>query len=317
MPACTICGRDVEFIPQYQQWYCRSCGTYPYLQQAYAPQPAYQQAAPQWSAGNPPVIAPTLASARSRMHSSIAMRAGSDARISSAWVAAIVALQIIFPVMAVAAVYWLVLGTYEFDDPLMLALIAAAVVMAMALVVLHGMLVYKLVARRDAHFRRDAILRVGMEEYLSALSLDKKVDVNVERWTMATISQGSADYERSPLTWAMLVSLIAIIPLVGVILLLYCQAFLTRDLQDHEDRQRAHLNLFHQGLLKTGRAGQPLYDWRPLPRRDIAAYVIMSILTVGFFLPYWWYVNIRDMNDHFTAQWGFEDSLLRMLQADG
>jgi hypothetical protein len=219
--------------------------------------------------------------------------------------------------MAVATVYWLVLGTYDIGDPAMLALIILLVMAAMALVVLHGMLVHRLVARRDEHFKRDAILRLGMEEYLYALSLGSKVDLNVERWTMATISQGASDYERSPLTWAMLVSLIAVIPLIGVLLLLYCQAFLTRDLMDHEDRQRAHLHFFHQGLLKSGRANSPLIDWKPLPRRDVAVYIIMTALTLGFFLPYWWYVNITDMNEHFKAQRGFEDRLLAMLQADG
>jgi cbb3-type cytochrome oxidase subunit 3 len=114
-----------------------------------------------------------------------------------------------------------------------------------------------------------------------------------------------------------MVSLIAIIPLVGAILLLYCQAFLTADVQNHADRQKAHNHFFQQGLMKVGKISQPFHEWQPLPKRDTAAYTILTILTVGFFLPYWWYVNIQDMNAHLKSQSEYENRLVQLLQAEG
>ena len=51
-----------------------------------------------------------------------------------------------------------------------------------------------------------------------------------------------------------------------------------------------------------------------MPKRDPAAYVLVSVLTIGFFLPYWWYVNIVDMNSHMRNQWDFESQIIHMTK---
>ena len=58
------------------------------------------------------------------------------------------------------------------------------------------------------------------------------------------------------------------------------------------------------------------YDWVPMHKRDPAAYVLISVLTLSFFLPYWWYVNIVDMNSHMKNQWHFENQLVKMTKEE-
>ncbi|MDO9537431.1 MAG: hypothetical protein Q7J68_03830 [Thermoplasmata archaeon] len=266
----------------------------------------------------PPVMVPNETVAKSRIFNSFMLRAHTDKQISTSWVGAILAFQVILPLIAIMFVFWMFNGTNPTFGALnFVMLLLIVLLMGIVYVIVQGVLVFKLVDRRDNHFLRDRNLRVGMEEYVAASALTKQMDLNVERWTMNTISQGNNDIERSPLMWAMLVSLIAIIPIVGIIFLVYSQAFLTKDVQSHDEKQRSYNQYFEASLMKTGKITQPIYQWQPIPRRDVAIYTILTILTVGFFLPYWWYVNIQDMNAHMQNQMEFENRLVQLLQAEG
>jgi hypothetical protein len=37
-------------------------------------------------------------------------------------------------------------------------------------------------------------------------------------------------------------------------------------------------------------------------------------LTGGLFLIYWYYVLIKDLNEHFRAQWQFEDQIATQMK---
>ena len=108
-----------------------------------------------------------------------------------------------------------------------------------------------------------------------------------------------------------------IIAIIGIIFLMYSQAFLTKDAQEHDERQRAFNQQYMTGVAKAGKPGDAAFIWQPLPRRDVTIYVILTILTLGLFLPYWWYVNIVDMNTHMANQWNFENALIQRIQAEG
>jgi hypothetical protein len=268
---------------------------------------------------NPPVMAPTEIAAKSKINSSLMMRQNSDKIISTNWVWVILLFQIIFPVSAIISIYVLAMGT-DFNVSAVGFLVVAILIVllvSIALAVSHAILIYKLVQRRDEHFRRDAILRQGMEEYLAAMSIGKQIDLNVERWTMNTLHISTASNERSAGLWALLVGLIAIIPMIGVIFLLYSQYFLTKDTQEHDEKQRTFNQYFQNGLMKGGKIKLPIVDWQALPKRDTSVYMIMTILTLGLFLPYWWYVNIQDMNAHLKNQMEFENRFMQILEMEG
>ena len=54
-------------------------------------------------------------------------------------------------------------------------------------------------------------------------------------------------------------------------------------------------------------------SWKALPSRSFVLYFILSIVTLGIFEFYWSYVLIKDFNEHFKAQWQFEDSLMSVI----
>lgn len=331
-PQCSVCGQETVFIPQYQQWYCPRCQRYLLMQpsapmyyppmqyygpQYYAPQ-APPQAEPQQPA-QPPVTGPTHQTASHRIKASLSMRQSSDELISTKWVWAIMLFQIVFPLSAAIMLYAMLTDTSVTltNMGFLLALILTVLLLSIGLAASHSYLIYRLIRRRDSHIGRDSILMEGMSEYLDAVSLKTRIDLNVERWTMTTIRLGNFGVPRSASLWAALTALIGVIPFVGIFFLIYSLMFLTKDVHEHDERQRALNAQFRQGLVKAGKASEPSPAWLPLPRRDAATYIILTILSVGLFLPYWWYVNIQDLNTHMKNQWAFEESLVKALQADG
>jgi len=344
---CPNCGTEMVYYYQNQSWYCHRCQRYAntyqqqynYYQQPYYPvqqpypyaqpytqpyaQPYSQPAAQPYvqPAAQPAAYYPTAAAlpdrdaARSKIYGAMKMRDTTDRIIPISWAVVMVFLQILVPLITVIMLYfWLVNGTINFSMPSSIAVVVGVFLADIAAVIVQSVLVYKLVKRRDEHFRRDGMLRQGMIEYLAAVSIAKKIDINVERWTVNSMHYSVVETDRGPLLWAMLTGLMTIIPIVGLIVLLYCLHFLTRDAQTHDRRQRDFNYQFQLGMLKTGEITAISYDWHPLPKRDTAAYVLLTAFTLGFALPYWWYVNIRDMNTHLQNQWDFEGQLTNMTR---
>ncbi len=326
MPQCTICGQETAFIPQYQQWYCYRCQVYPYAThtqpsyqsppQYYAPAyyaPQYYQPPPAYY--RPPAAVPSFQAAISKVHASFMMRQSADRTVSMAWVWAIVLLQVVLPVSAIITGVALLAGTEstEIDPGHLLLIILAVLIVSIALAAVYALLTYRLVGRRDSHFRRDNLLMEGMGEYLTAVSASTQTDLNVERWTMNTLHVQGMTQDRSASLWAVLV---ALLPIIGIIFLIYCMMFLTKDTHQHDERQRAFNRYFEAGMARSGKEFRASGAWQPLPNRDVAAYVILTVLTVGLFLPYWWYVNIEDMNLHMKNQWEFENALVETFKAE-
>ncbi len=247
------------------------------------------------------------------------MRQATDIQVPAYWAWIIVLFQIVLPVSALITIYILILGSaWEAEVSLgsLLAVILGILLAAIGLAVANSVLVYKLVGRRDGHFRRDFLLSDGMGDYLAATSQATHIDLNVERWTLITLHVSNPPQDRSPALWALLTALIIIIPIIGVVFLFYCLVFLTRDVHRHDERQRAMNLQFEKALLRAGKIGTLSDAWKPLPKRDVAVYVVLSILSLGLFLPYWWYVNIEDMNTHMKNQWEFENALVEKLKAE-
>lgn len=346
---CPTCGTEMVFYHQNQSWYCHRCqryagiqqpvqqpGTYQghynayyqpayqpaytpqYYQTAYAPQ-QYQQYPMQYPQPYgtfypmPPAM-PDQGAARSKIYAAMNMRESADKIISTSWAVGILALQVVIPVITLAMIYFLVSSGSSLSGATAIIALVLTFAMAALTVAFQAVLIYKLVKRRDEHFRRDGLLRQGMIEYLDALSLAEGRDINVERWTMNSMHYSAGETDRSPMLWALLVGLGVMVPVLGIIVMLYSLHFLTRDVQAHHRRQRDFNHQFQMGMLKLGRINAINYDWQPLPNRDTASYVILVVLTLGFALPYWWYVNILDMNRHLQGQWNFEGRLMEMTR---
>ena len=316
-PQCTICGQEVVFIPQYQQWYCDRCRTYPYLQQAQAAaqNANYAHATQPGAFQQPPAVAPDTDQAMSRIRNSFMSRRNIDIIIPPSWAWIILIFQIFLPVSALIVVYIIGANT-EFDlssTRFLITTIMAVTLVAIGLAISHAILVFKLVQRRDMHFKRDIELKEGISEYLAGVSNSKRIEMNVERWTMNWLHLSAHNQERGATLWALLSGL----PVIGLLFLFYVQIFLTKDMQEHDEKQRAFNHQFLTGLLKAGNISEIAFKWQPLPKRDKVAYALLTALTLGMFFPYWWYVNIVDMNTHIKNQWDFEDALIEQLWKEG
>ena len=168
---------------------------------------------------------------------------------------------------------------------------------------------YRLIKRRNGHFRRDRMLREGLINYIRGAASERGLEarMSTELATMTAIhseANGEED-EKSPVLWLVL-SIITF-----GLLSLYVWYFLTKDPHKHDVRQIAFMQQAQSGLSKLEKTVVFPF-WKSLPDRSYFLYLILTWIT-GFFSLYWNYVLITDFNDHFRAQWQVEDQILANL----
>lgn len=182
----------------------------------------------------------------------------------------------------------------------------AAAIVAIILLVLPW---YKLIKRRNGHFRRDRMLREGLINYVRGLSAERGLEAKMttELATMMSVhSESNSDEdEKSPILWIIL-SIITF-GLLGI----YVWYFLTKDPHNHDARQLAFMQQVQSSFSKLEKTVVFPF-WKSLPGRSFFLYLVLTWIT-GLFSLYWNYVLITDLNDHFKAQWQVEDQLLANL----
>lgn len=235
---------------------------------------------------------------RTKIMEAVRMRGETDEVMSTLWVAA--------PFLGIIVAILVAVLTRVVFTPstmVMVAIIAVGYIIAMALMVYP---LYHLIKRRSAHFARDAALREGIIGYLKAKAGKQEEKISTEITTMNLIHSEAMGEERekSAVMWTILTVLV---PFVGI----YVLYFLTKDPPNHDRRQ---LTFMQQAQSAGGKLGMTLVlpTWKALPGRSFALYFIITLI-VGIFAIYWYYVLIKDFNDHFKAQWQFEDQLVSAL----
>src|SRR6266436_5776978 len=168
---------------------------------------------------------------------------------------------------------------------------------------------YRLIKRRNGHFRRDRMLREGLINYVRGVAAERGLEskMSIELATMTSIhseANGEED-EKSPVLWVVL-SIITF-GLLG----LYVWYFLTKDPHKHDVRQLAFMQQVQSSFSKLEKTVVFPF-WKSLPDRSYFLYLILTWIT-GLFSLYWNYVLITDFNDHFRAQWQVEDQLIANL----
>jgi hypothetical protein len=192
--------------------------------------------------------------------------------------------------------------------PWILAVLGFWVVLGVA----QALLVYRLVAARDAHFARDRALRETLLQHLSALNSASNGAMGMEVATLAHINTSARtedNGDRGALLWGVL----AFVPVVNMITVPIALYGLTRDLAAHDMRQAFFC---HYAGLALARTGKGLADpgWQPMPSRSAGLYLLLAFVTGGLFLFYWYYVALGDYASHFASQRRFEDSLAASMQ---
>jgi hypothetical protein len=188
----------------------------------------------------------------------------------------------------------------------MIAQIAALYMLVLtviwAVLIADGLAFYFLLDRRNRHFKRQQLLFAAIPSYLLAMKSDTGNE-GIAR--LVEISDDSAfeEQDRPAGLWAIL-ALFAM-PIVGLIV----ACSLTQDLVKHEERQAAYQRTLPLALQEGGVA-HSTFEPSKSRHRDPIFYLVLTVITAGIFWIYWFYILLKDYNDHFANQAVFEDQIL-------
>ena len=260
----------------------------------------------------PPFAYPDEEYAKKQIMNAAYMRTRTDEIMSFAWVIIPIMLTLCsYGIMTIWFFVSMELPTFFF---FFFVIIAIAVIFAVIYLILY----YKLIKRRNEHFKRDMMLREGIIQFIHNRSYKtgKVYEVSADLGTLQSIHAfaQSDENEKEAILW---VILSLFVPFIG----LYVMYFLTKDSCLHDSRQSSFIRYASSAFQKMGITVQPSY--KNIPQRSAILYLILSLFipffSIFLFLPslfsvYWLYGIIKDLNNHFKSQWVFENSLVNALR---
>lgn len=172
--------------------------------------------------------------------------------------------------------------------------------------------IYRMMHRRDEHFRREAALYRDLSEAIKGHIRDHGVDPNTLPETAGLDAAIRDKEEREQAKGAGLWLIISII--TGGLGYIYVYYFLTVDFFHHEQREQEVLT--KANLLLTSVGARPLIlPQLELPERHYWLNILASFLTLGIWAIIWYYHMMSDPNRHFERQWVWEDGLIGQLSS--
>ena len=168
---------------------------------------------------------------------------------------------------------------------------------------------YLLVNRRGAHFKRQKFLSRDIIALVNSLAKTKNVDVeeSVLSLERRVREANVEETEKNAILWALLS---ALVPFVS----LYVYYFLMKDFYIHERREDGFWEDLSRTLNKLGVNFSVPRRTEPMPYRSVVLYLILTIVTVGLFGVYWFFVLLKDPNEHFKYHIEGENQLLVALE---
>jgi len=253
----------------------------------------------------------------------IRMRAESDPLMSKAWL-----LVYLIPILAIilgvlVAVFWVIaIATAPMlpvpSGPIGPELIVAPFVIWIALLyllvivgfIVSIVLIYKLVKRRNTHFKRQQFLFEDIVSALRAIAKKKEVNVEVEVSSCErTVREVKAEEtEKGAVLWAILSAII-------ILAHWYVNYFLMKDFYKHERREDGFWEDVKSVLNKMDVTFSLPRRTEVMPDRSFVLYLILTIITLGLFGIYWLYILLKDPNEHFNYHIQVEDELLSALES--
>jgi hypothetical protein len=221
--------------------------------------------------------------------------------------------------------------------------------------VLFGAMVYKMIKRINLHTRREDALRAATMAYLrtTAGSAEKEQQILTELLRMSAFDGQALAYEKKhkPAQWAAGITLLFLaypmyfgiiiiahaliddpwgsfrismffslfsygMMLVTLVASAYIVNFFMRTIYTHDFRWNGFTTTTMMVLHRLGKIESNRWEHRPLKERSMIKYAIITILTGGIFLFYWFYALVDDPNKHFEQQHAFEDMLKEVVKAD-
>jgi uncharacterized membrane protein len=249
----------------------------------------------------------------------VRMRVETDSMMSTAWVLAYllpsilaiawVSVFLVAFVSYVATVSTTPSGATAQFAPSVLAFVGLLYLFMIVGLIVNILLIYELVRRRNMHFRRQIFLFEDILTAVKAVTMKRGVDAEI---TLAscdrTVREVRADEtEKGAVLWAILSAFV--FPLAW-----YVYYFLMKDFYKHERREDGFWEDISRILDKDEVKFSAPRRTEPMPERSFALYLVLSIVTLGFFGIYWLYVLLKDPNEHFTYHIQVEDQLLTSLE---
>jgi hypothetical protein len=167
-------------------------------------------------------------------------------------------------------------------------------------------LVYKLIERRNWHFKRQQALFSDLLALLGTEAAGRNVEAEFQARiapAQSTLDEINAkETQREALLWAITCFFVgALLPFV-----IY---FLMKDYYNHERREERFLQQLSIAASSAGFNFPYFGRARQLPNRSFAIFAVLTVVTYGLFTMYWLYRLINDPNEHFESQWDIEDRL--------
>lgn len=178
--------------------------------------------------------------------------------------------------------------------------------------ILFVILIYRLVKRRNHHFRRQILLFEDIAATIRKITTKKGIDAEFDLGaldrTIKEIKAEETESEKSAMLWALLSPF-------NPIAILYVYHFLMKDFHKHERREDALWAETRKMLDKAGIKLEIPARTDPLLERSFALYLILTIITLGLFGIYWIYALLRDPNTHFGYHARIEDPVVSILES--
>lgn len=165
-----------------------------------------------------------------------------------------------------------------------------AIIAGIAGAIIFILVLYKLINRLNKHSERTI-----MFYSIIANILDEIRSPNATNFKLRVDELKVTTKERNPLLWIILV-------LIFPLLLFYVYHFLNKDFYKHSYREYLLLDIldneFKRANISTVLNPEELYR---VPSRNTILFIILTIITLGFFKLYWTYTLVNDPNKHFKS----------------
>lgn len=246
----------------------------------------------------------------------IRMRDEADKMMSNAWI-----LVYLIPFFAgiaigIAMVYTVFTTAWIMPEEPIFTASSLAIIFALSWLltiigaIVNIILTYRLVKRRNTHFKRQTFLFEDIVAAVKTIAAKKGVDVETSLLSCERTGREAKaeETEKGAVLWAILSAIIFIAQW-------YVYYFLMKDLYKHERREDGFWEDLTRTLDKLGITFSPPRRVETTPDRSFVLYLILTIITLGLFGIYWLYVLLKDPNEHFKYHMQFEDQLLSTLES--
>jgi len=319
---CQGCGRSISSPPQYSeqppQQYQQPPQNYQQPPQQYNQPPqqgGWQQPAPAYGApayGAPaPPYGQSYGGAKGQIAGAIQNRGMTDEIMRGIWA--------LWPVCSiVVAVIIGAIFIWAQGDMNLIRILTGVFLSLIIAILLFAIFNYKLLKRMDDHRMRETALRMAIISYLKDKGAEsqKAQLISNEITALESINQEAMykEMERTPILW----TVISLIPFLNYFVMYIIAEFPF----DHDKRWHAFTQYTQAACQKLG-INIMTPSWSTIKERPniilLIVVIVLSIISgaqiIALILTIcWYYIMIKDLNEHFQAQWQFEDQLLSQLR---